>query len=204
MIHEMELQPWLERMMEGDTEAFREVYARIHPHVYRTVSFMAGHKDDVSDIVNEVYIALFQALPSYKPEQPFRPWLNGIIARQTSNWRRRLWRRMRLADRSRTLSKVEPPHVQPGDGLLKAESSSELLQHVGRLSMKLRQIVVLRYYQDHTYEEMADVLDIPVGTVKSRHNAALVKLRRLMEQNDATPAAAASNIGEGAGHRVHS
>jgi len=201
--HEIEVQPWLERMMEGDAGAFREVYARIHPHVYRTVSFMAGSKDDIGDIVNEVYIALFQALPTYKPEQPFRPWLNGIIARQTSNWRRRLWRRMRLADRTRTMF-VEPPQADPGDGLFEAEQSDVLLRHVGRLSLKLRQIIVLRYYQDHSYEEIADVLDIPVGTVKSRHHAAITKLRRLMEQESATSTTASSSIGEGAGHHVHS
>ncbi|MBD3920592.1 sigma-70 family RNA polymerase sigma factor [Paenibacillus sp. PR3] len=203
MTHEIEVQPWLERMLKGDTGAFREMYAHIHPHVYRTVSFMAGSKDDIGDIVNEVYIALFQALPTYKPDQPFRPWLNGIIARQTSNWRRRLWRRMRLADRNRTLF-VEPPRTEPGDGLFEAEQNKELLQHVGRLSLRLRQIIVLRYYQDHSYVEIADVLDIPVGTVKSRHHAAIAKLRRLMEQNPATTAAAASNIGEGAGRHVHS
>lgn len=198
MVNDIEIHPWLERMTEGDEGAFREVYARIHLHVYRTVSFMAGNKDDVGDIVNEVYIALFQALPSYRLDQPFRPWLNGIIARQTSHWKRRLWRRMRLVDRSRSLS-IEPPRVEPGDELYEAERNSELLQHVGRLSLKLRQIIVLRYYQDHTYEEIADVLGIPVGTVKSRHHAAIAKLRRFIEQYPAS-----TSTYEEVSHHVHS
>ncbi|MHA7965072.1 sigma-70 family RNA polymerase sigma factor [Paenibacillus sp. CAU 1782] len=183
-MEERELKSWLQKMAAGDRDAFREVYARIHLHVYRTVYFFINDKNEVEDVVNEVYAALFKALPGYDVDKPFKAWLNGIIIRQTSNWKRRLWRGMKLSIKNRMFFSSETqPRFLPEEGLFREESQQEILAFVDRLSNKLREVIVLRYYHESSFEEIAALLRIPVGTVKSRHHAAIRKLRRLMDNS---------------------
>ncbi|MWC29422.1 sigma-70 family RNA polymerase sigma factor [Paenibacillus sp. MMS18-CY102] len=175
----MEIQPLLQPIMEGDEAAFRQLYHLVHPHIYRTAYFLAANEGDVNDIVSEVYMALFQAISSYQAQRPFRSWLNGIIVRQASNWKRKLWRAMRLKARGQQLW-IGDPSPAPEEGLFATEEQREMLQHVNRLSAKLREVIVLRYYQDCSYEEIASALGLPLGTVKSRHHAAISKLRQAL------------------------
>ncbi|MCU6710491.1 sigma-70 family RNA polymerase sigma factor [Paenibacillus sp. J5C_2022] len=185
MVEDQELRLWLQRMTEGHPDAFREVYARIHLHVYRTVYFLVRNKHEVEDVVSEVYAALFQTLPAYDPAKPFKAWLNGIILRQTSSWKRRVWRRMKLGWRSRLLLPLAPSdRALPGEELFRDERRHELLEVVDRLSFKLREVIVLRYYHESSFEDIAVLLHIPVGTVKSRHHAAIRKLRYFMETDN--------------------
>ncbi|WP_168121260.1 sigma-70 family RNA polymerase sigma factor [Paenibacillus sp. HB172176] len=171
-------------MRQGDQGAFGEVYNRINDHIYRMVYFLSRNKGEVEDIVNEVYIALFQALPTYDFNKPFRAWLNGLILRQTSNWKRKLWRKMKLNTRSWMVYAQQSPK-QPEELVIEAENEYEMLVNVDKLSLKLREIIVLRYYQNSSYEEMAECLNIPLGTVKSRHHLAIRRLRKLIEIHSA-------------------
>jgi len=164
-------------MLQGNSEAFHEVYSRINDHIYRTVYFLISNKGEVEDIVSEVYLALFQALPSYDFNKPFRSWLNGLILRQTSNWKRKLWRKVRIIARSQVMQPHQSPPKQPEEQVFEIEGQYEMLAHVDKLSLKLREVIVLRYYQDCSYEEIAASLNIPVGTAKSRHHLAIQRLR---------------------------
>jgi RNA polymerase sigma-70 factor (ECF subfamily) len=174
---EEELHEWIRRMGHGDKEAFRMIYEQSKGHVYQTVSFLVSSPNDVGDVVNEVYLELFRSLGSYRMDRPFKAWLNGLIVRQTRSWNRKIWRRFRLLNRSKLLETVE--HAPNAEQiLLQNEHGSELIALVQQLSYKHSVVIVLRYFQECSFEEMADILDIPVGTVKSRHHAALEKLRK--------------------------
>jgi RNA polymerase sigma-70 factor (ECF subfamily) len=179
-VKDNEVHPWLQLMTHGNSAAFHEVYSLINDDVYRTVYFLTRNKEEVEDIVNEVYIALFQALPAYDFNKPFRAWLNGLIIRQTNNWKRKLWRKMRVNTRIRTVFSLQSPK-QPEEQVFEKESQYEMLTHVDQLSLKLREVIVLRYYQDCSYEEISASLNIPVGTVKSRHHLAIRRLREHIE-----------------------
>ncbi|MNI23282.1 ECF RNA polymerase sigma factor RpoE [compost metagenome] len=99
--------------------------------------------------------------------------------RQTHNWNRRLWRKWRLFERSKLLD-MSDRAPDSEDLYLRTELYQDLLKQVHRLSYKFRSVIVLRYYQDCTFEEISKLLDIPEGTAKSRHRLALQKLRKLM------------------------
>ena len=70
---------------------------------------------------------------------------------------------------------------QPEEQVFEIEGQYEMLAHVDRLSLKLREVIVLRYYQDCSYEEIAASLNIPVGTAKSRHHLAIQRLREIID-----------------------
>ncbi|XID92394.1 sigma-70 family RNA polymerase sigma factor [Paenibacillaceae bacterium WGS1546] len=184
-----EFQRWLTRMIQGDSEAFHLVYESTKDEVYRLLVFLLNDKEDAGDVMSEVYLQLPRSLRGYRPEQPFRKWLNGIAARQASNWRRKLWRRTRLFDRVKAYAQSYGGWLSE-ERLIERERSSELLAFVNRLPYKLREVVVLRHYRDCSLEEIAETLDIPLGTVKSRHHAAIRKLRQWIVQDNVRKEAA--------------
>lgn len=174
---EEELHGCLQRLKEGDKEAFTVLHDSIKQQVYGTVCLLVNRPGDVADVVNEIYTELFRCLPQYDGKRPFGAWLNGIIVRQCSNWKRRSWRRLRIQIRSRENAAAV---LFPGADvpLLEQEQRGELLQLVSGLPPKLRSVVVLRYYGECSFDEIAAALDIPLGTAKSRHHKALHKLRQ--------------------------
>ncbi|MFE5323695.1 sigma-70 family RNA polymerase sigma factor [Paenibacillus sp. NPDC056579] len=177
MIDPSSMQEWIRRMNNGSEEAFRVVYDQTKEHVYGTVSLLINNREDVSDVVNEVYAELITSLPKYDLGKPFRPWLTGLTIRQVNNWNRKLWRKFRLVERSKSFALHEP---NPGSDavVLHNEHRSSLVELVQKLPYKHKSVVVLRYYHEHSFEEISELLGIPVGTVKSRHHAALAKLRK--------------------------
>lgn len=174
---EEELRDCLQRLAQGDKEAFTVLHNTIRQQVYGTVSLLVNRQADVADVVNEIYVELFRCLPQYDGTRPFGAWLNGIIVRQCSNWNRRSWRLMRLMIRSReNTSEILYPGADAQ--LLMQEQQGELMQLVSGLPPKLRSVIVLRYYGECSYDEIASALGIPLGTAKSRHHKALRKLRQ--------------------------
>ncbi|WP_028553064.1 sigma-70 family RNA polymerase sigma factor [Paenibacillus sp. UNC451MF] len=174
---EQALHESIRQMTEGSKEAFRIVYDQSKEEVFRTVSLLVNNKQDVNDVVNEVYMELCKSLSKYDFNKPFRSWLTGLTIRQVHNWNRKLWRRFRLHERSVRME-LHEPSVDAESLYLRNEHRSELIQLVQGLNYKHRCVIVLRYYHEYSFEEIAELLGIPVGTVKSRHHTALNKLRQ--------------------------
>ncbi|MFB9324598.1 sigma-70 family RNA polymerase sigma factor [Paenibacillus aurantiacus] len=175
-MNDKELLPILEKATLGDESAFQLVYQATHQDVYRTVAFLIYGKQDIEDIVNEVYMRMWRSFHAYDPSRPFRNWLHGIIVRQVQDWKRKAWRRIRLFERNRQLTCV--PFEWTDKAVLQSEMQHDLFSLVRQLSYKLRVVVILRYFHDYALEEIADMLQIPVGTAKSRHHLALKELRK--------------------------
>jgi len=186
-----QLNPWLDRMIQGDSEAFRRVYELTKDDVYRLLVFLLNDEEDAGDVLSEVYLSLHRSLRSYRPEQPFRKWLNGIAARQASNWKRKLWRRMRLFDRVKAMADASTTdRLLAEERAIEKESSAEMLALINKLPYKLREVIVLRHYREYSLEEIAETLGIPVGTVKSRNHSANGKLRQWIGQDTISKEAA--------------
>lgn len=177
--------PYIHAILEGDEQAFRFVYEETKYDVYRTVRYLTNRQEDVGDIVNEIYLELIRSLPRYDDRKPFMSWLNGIVVRQTRSWNRKLWRSFRIAEKEKQLATPQQVLEQetPEQRVTADEQSQELSRMLLQLSYKLRVVIVLRYYQERTFPEIAEALGIPVGTVKSRHDLAIRKLRAAAKAN---------------------
>jgi len=178
-MNDQSLLEWLEKAALGDESAFQQVYEATHQDVYRTVAFLVSNKQDIEDIVNEVYMHMWRSYHKYDPSRPFRYWLHGITVRKVQDWKRKSWRRIRLFERNRQMTCE--PFAWTDQAVLRSELQLELFGIVRQLSYKLRVVVILRYFHDYALEEIADLLQIPVGTVKSRHHLALRELRARFE-----------------------
>ncbi|MFB9326402.1 sigma-70 family RNA polymerase sigma factor [Paenibacillus aurantiacus] len=178
---DFEVTPLLIRMSQGDEQAFQAVYESTRDHAYRLIHYLAPNRQDAPDIMSEVYAELFRSWRSYDPRQPFVSWFNGLIVRQVRNWKRKEWRLFRLAEKLR-IGPIQTSDWREERRIQQMDERLDLLPILQTLPHKFREVIVLRYYQDCTLEEMAELLKVPLGTVKSRHHQALKHMRRLFEQ----------------------
>ncbi|PNQ85384.1 sigma-70 family RNA polymerase sigma factor [Paenibacillus polymyxa] len=166
----------LTKMIEGDQQAFHTLYDATYKDVYRTVSFLVDHPQDREDIMNEIYMQMWTSLPNYDPSRPFHFWLHGLVIRQVQRFKVKSWRRFRIFERIRVFSREEHHWDQP---TLRTDGTDpEISRAMHKLTDRQRTVIILRFYHDYTLEEIATLLDIPLGTVKSRYHAGLQSLRK--------------------------
>jgi RNA polymerase sigma-70 factor, ECF subfamily len=171
-------------------DAYEALVARYTAVAHRTaVLFGAG--DDAEDIVQEAFVKAFHRLRHLRDGGPFRPWLLAIVTNETRNLHRSRRRRTGLVLRAaarETPAQTGPD--APADAALAAERRSTLLDALRELDERDRDVVVCRYLLDLSEAETAQTLGWPVGTVKSRTNRALARLRARLGP-------AASEVGHG-------
>ncbi|TKI07036.1 sigma-70 family RNA polymerase sigma factor [Bacillus wiedmannii] len=162
--------------LSGNKEAYSKLYDKTIQEVYKTAHFLVEDKTDVDDVVQEIYIQLYESLRKYDSEKPFRPWLIGLAIKQIHSYRRKRWMRLRI------IKKVEeqrkPEQIDFSNDVVSKISNKKLIELIHKLPYKLKQVIILRYLHDYSQEEVAQILHIPIGTVKSRIHAALKKLRQ--------------------------
>ncbi|MED1919395.1 sigma-70 family RNA polymerase sigma factor [Bacillus thuringiensis] len=171
-----EMYQLLIKMKEGDEQAFHTMYDATFQDVYRTVSFLVDHKQDREDVMNEIYMQMWTSLANYDTKRPFQFWLHGLVIRQVQRFRVKSWRRFRIFERIRSYSQEESywdEHTALMDG-----RNQLISQSIRKLTDKQRTVIIFRFYHDYTLEEIATLLDIPLGTVKSRYHAGLQALRK--------------------------
>ncbi|PFB31590.1 RNA polymerase subunit sigma [Bacillus cereus] len=163
--------------LSGNKEAYGELYDKTIQEVYKTAHFLIGDKTDVDDVVQEIYIQLYESLRKYDNEKPFRPWLIGLAIKQIHSYRRKRWMRLRIVKKAEEQRK--PVQIDFSNDIVSKISNQKLIELIHKLPYKLKQVIILRYLHDYSQEEVAQILHIPIGTVKSRIHAALKKLRQI-------------------------
>ena len=149
----------------GEPEAQRQVYERYRDRVYSiALHFLRGDEAAAGDVTQQSFIKAFRAAPGFRREARLGTWLYRIVANTCLDELRRR-RRFRLFGDL-------PDHLHPASHTPDPDDQPEVLAAVGRLSPPLRLTVLLRYYDDLSYAEIAEALDCTPGTVASRLNRA--------------------------------
>jgi RNA polymerase sigma-70 factor (ECF subfamily) len=162
----------IRRCRAGDDEAFALLFEQYKNLVYRTTYLTLGTAAEADDILQEVFLQVHRSLDSYDPSRgAFTTWLHRITVNRCLNWRR---------CRLRSDSFEEIAEEWPADETLEPDrradrySDDECVRRaLRRLSPKLRVAVILRHYWDLSYAEIAEIMDLPLGTIKSRLNLAM-------------------------------
>lgn len=159
----------------GDRWAFGELIYRHQQKVINLVYRMCGDEQLAEDAAQEAFIRAWQHLPDYRPQAPFRSWLYRIAL----NAARDLLRRER-----ETVDVDDLPLAAPEEGPASAAERHERAAMVQRAVLALpeasRAVIILREYEGLSYKEIAEALDIPLGTVMSRLNYARTQLRQTL------------------------
>ena len=178
----------LSRFREGQTDAFGALVRRYERELYGYLRRYLGDANLADDVFQNTFLQLYTKVGQYEPGRPVRPWLYTIATHQAIDALRRSGRRQTLSlDQQREelpngdvhslLSLLECRGPGPLDAAQGEERRQQVRASVEALPEFLRQVVLLAYYQGLKYRDIAEILGIPVGTVKSRLHAALVRLQ---------------------------
>ena len=160
---------------QGDRRAFGVLVRRHRQGVINVVFRMCGDASIAEDAAQEAFIRAWQHLPGYRPRSPFRNWVYRIA----TNAARDLLRRERDTVDLDSVALVSPDEG-PSARMERTERGQRVRQAVLALPATSREVLVLREYEGLSYREIADVLDIPIGTVMSRLNYARNRLRKML------------------------
>ncbi len=176
----------IQRFQKGQTGAFDALFDRYKDYVYRVAFFLTRNSGDAEEVVQDAFIDVLRALPRYDTAGParFETWLYRVtVNRCRSRFRRKRLPSSDWDDVSDRIERVVNGHLnhQPEQSTISREQKAALWQAVDGLPEAHRQVVVLRYQGGLSYEEIAQAMDINVGTVKSRLYNAHKRLGALLE-----------------------
>jgi RNA polymerase sigma factor (sigma-70 family) len=161
------------RCLAGESAACRELVQRFQTDVFAVCQRLLAHCHDAEDVSQEVFLRVFRSLKRWDAGRPLRPWVLGIAVNRCRTWVGRRAGRPELADYLH-----ETADHRPADD--SAELRAEIRAAVDALRGEYREVFVLFHEQGQSYEEIAQVVDRPVGTVKTwLHRARLELLERL-------------------------
>jgi RNA polymerase sigma-70 factor (ECF subfamily) len=174
------------RFQKGQTGAFDALFDRYKDYVYRVAFFLTRNSGDAEEVVQDAFIDVLRALPRYDTAGParFETWLYRVtVNRCRSRFRRKRLPSSDWDDVSERIERIVNghPNHQPEQTTISREQRAALWQAVDGLPEAHRQVVVLRYQSGLSYEEIAQAMEINVGTVKSRLYNAHKKLGALLE-----------------------
>jgi RNA polymerase sigma-70 factor (ECF subfamily) len=157
---------------EGASAAFSTLVLRYRRLVISLAYRMCGDAALAEDIAQDAFIRVWDKLPDFRPDGNFRAWLMRIATNMTIDALRRQRPQVDIADLA-----LAAPGQGPEGAALSGERAAAVRAALARLPVQSRTILVLREYQALSYQEIADVLDVPLGTVKSRLSDARRRLR---------------------------
>ena len=177
-------QALIERVLQGDTEAFGTIVDQYNTLMMRTALLIVGDRDIAADAVQDALIQAWQHISSLREAGSLRPWLMRIVVNQCISYKRKVARtaafvRQSLADQSTQLA-AEIADDQKG----RLERDWDLAETVKKLPPKQQAVIMLHYYQGMTLPSMAKALQISENTLKKRIQAALNNLRQVLRPDD--------------------
>jgi RNA polymerase sigma-70 factor (ECF subfamily) len=135
-------------------------------------------QDVAEDVAQEAFLRAYRSLDRFETGRPFGPWISRIAANLAINERRSP--RAREDELDETQAEATSSQRSPLEGLLEQEAGSVLEEALGRLPVEQRAVFVLRVFEELSYQEIADALEISAGTVMSRLSRAREKLRAIV------------------------
>ena len=173
----------LARYAAGEEAAFREIVSRYKNGLYAFLRHFLNQQDLIEDVFQETFLHLFTSRESFDTNRPLRPWLFTIAANKAKDALRNQQRtattpigpiaesqEMSFDD---VLNILTSDNTMPYEQLEKSETSLRVREIIANMPENLREILILAYFNKFSYKQMAQILSIPIGTVKSRLHTAV-------------------------------
>jgi len=170
------------RCLAGEEAAYSLLYERYAGYIYRLTYSLLQHREDAEEVLQDTFEYAFRRLDHYDPDKAsFKTWLYQIAVSRCRNKRRRKllptfslsqWLGERLEDRD---------NPTPAEALALSGRQQRIWEALQALSPKLRETAVLRYYEELTYREIGQILEIPPKTAESRMRLAHKSLKEILE-----------------------
>ena len=170
----------VQEVRNGDRKSFTELMRRYQQRVYWAVRRIVGSHAEADDIAQETFIKAYLALGDFRGDSSFFTWLYRIAINLSLNAvrKRQLISYLRESD---IIDRMFPSAEDPGAGLEQKEAESKLQRAIATLPEKQRAVFVMRYHDEMSYEEIAQVLKTSVGGLKANYFHALKKVQEFMK-----------------------
>lgn len=173
----------IDQALAGRSEAFGQLVLKYQDRLFNAIVHTVGNAEDARDVVQEAFVRAFLKLDSFQRQSSFSTWLYRIAFNTAMSQRRRR-RPMASTDQARENYHVEPIDDQgdPAHIADSAERCRQVREAIAQLAEDHRAVVVLRDMEDYDYETIAEILDLPVGTVRSRLHRARLQLKNTLRE----------------------
>ncbi|MBL7106506.1 MAG: sigma-70 family RNA polymerase sigma factor [Phycisphaerae bacterium] len=178
----------LRRYAAGEETAFRELVARYKNGLYAFLRRFLNNQEMVEDVFQETFLQIFNSIDTFDTSRPLRPWLFTIAANKAKDALRKRQRTSAvrigmMADSGEmsfdeVVNTLTSDEVVPYDHLERDETSAKVKEVITNMPDNLREILILAYFNKFSYKQMADILSIPIGTVKSRLHTAVARFSK--------------------------
>jgi RNA polymerase sigma-70 factor, ECF subfamily len=165
----------IESCRRGDPDAFRALFETYKDRVYSVALRYSGNATLAQDIAQETFLKLFSTIGSFRGDSRFESWLFRLVVNSCFDHKRRTRRLMPLFDGLRSI--LRAPSASALDEMVRSETSVQLKSVIASLPPEQRMVIVLRYTQGLSYEEIAEIMGCSPGTVGSRLN----RVHKLLE-----------------------
>ena len=176
----------VERAVGNDSDAFGEIVRRWERKIFALCFGMLGREDDARDAAQEAFIAAYRNIANFRGDAKVSSWLHRIAVNQCLTTKRRQKTRAEdfLDDEDGAEDRmcVAAPQHSPARKAEKAERTTLVRQAVGALPTDLRQVIVMKEFEEMTFQEISETLELPLSTVKSRLYTALKQLKMKLER----------------------
>lgn len=179
----------IDECLKGQTAAFGELVRRYQDRLFNTVYRLVDSAEDAQDVVQEAFLHAYQSLDRFKRDSQFFTWLYRIAVNLAISLKRKQRTAVRWhGDREGQRSVPEPFDAselsQPDQALERADEERRIQAALNRLSPEHRAVLILKDLEDQKYETMAEILQLPIGTIRSRLHRARLELREVLEKTE--------------------
>jgi RNA polymerase sigma-70 factor (ECF subfamily) len=171
----------VKRAKRGDVSAFSELVRRYERYVLNLVYRTLGRSEDAEDIAQEAFVKAFLNIKKFKEESKFSTWLSKIVINLCMDKIREKANKEENLEEGVWLTIPQSSYYSPEETVERLEIQEWIKKAVMNLPEDLRIVFVLREFEDLSYQEISEMLDIPIGTVESRLYRARMKLRSLLK-----------------------
>jgi len=176
----------VERALTGDAEAFGELVRRWERRIFALTYGMLGREEDARDATQETFLAAFRNLRGFRGEAKVSSWLHRIAVNQCISRQRRSKVRSESAledeNENNAGSFAMPSSYSPAHVVEGRQETAAVRRAINSLPIELRQVVVMKEFEELTFREISEALDLPLSTVKSRLYTALKQLQMRLQK----------------------
>lgn len=174
----------IEQTLAGNRDAFGELVTKYQVRLYNTMIQVVGNTEDAYDVTQDAFMQAYLRLDTFRHSSKFYTWLYRIAFNVAIGMRRRYrMHRMGESIQQEMADKLVDRERRPEEHLISKENIKTVRTVVNQLDQEFRSVIVLRELEDFSYEEIAEILDIPIGTVRSRlHRARMIIREHLTRQ----------------------
>ena len=171
----------VDRVLRGDDTAFEYLFNRYRDAIHRLFVQRLGGSNDADDLLQETFIKVYINLHRYRPDYTFGQWVYTIARNTFIDFVRKRQEELPIDER---FASPPSPSPTPEESFINLQQRSQIEHYLERLTPRYRQLIVMRFFEEYSYEEIAAKLALPLGTVKTQIHRAREQMCRLIAEGE--------------------